>query len=88
MVRRRRNIAEEMLNNTERSFFSWIPNAHIKLPITREGLKTAKEMRNMGTRVNMTLRFNQEQAAAVYDATRRATAGQVFISPFVGRLDD
>ncbi|MGA2911277.1 MAG: transaldolase family protein [Candidatus Levyibacteriota bacterium] len=79
--------AEEMLD-TGKKFFSWIPNAHIKLPITREGLKAAKEMISMGMRVNMTLCFNQEQAAAVYDATRRATAGQVFISPFVGRLDD
>jgi transaldolase len=79
--------AEEMLD-TGKKFFSWIPNAHIKLPITREGLKAAKEMISMGMRVNMTLCFNQEQAAAVYDATRKATAGQVFISPFVGRLDD
>jgi transaldolase len=38
--------------------------------------------------VNMTLCFSQEQAAAVYGATRGAKRGQVFVSPFIGRLDD
>ena len=79
--------AEEMLE-AGKKFFTWIPNAHIKLPITKEGLKAAKEMIGIGMRVNMTLCFSQEQAAAVYDATRGAIKGQVFISPFVGRLDD
>jgi transaldolase len=40
-----------------------------------------------GMRVNMTLCFSQEQAAAVYAATRGAKE-QVCVSPFVGRLDD
>jgi transaldolase len=79
--------AEEMLE-AGKKLFAWIPNAHIKLPITKEGLKAARKMINMGIRVNMTLCFTQEQAAAVYDATRGATKGQVFISPFVGRLYD
>jgi transaldolase len=39
-------------------------------------------------RVNMTLCFTQAQAAAVYAATRGARRGQVFVSPFIGRLDD
>ena len=39
-------------------------------------------------RVNMTLVFSQEQAAAVYAATRGAKKRDVFVSPFVGRLDD
>ncbi|MCC6347454.1 MAG: transaldolase, partial [Nitrospirales bacterium] len=30
----------------------------------------------------------QEQAAAVYAATRGAKRGDVFVSPFIGRLDD
>ena len=41
-----------------------------------------------GVRVNMTLVFTQEQAAAVYAATQGAVRGQVFISPFIGRLID
>ena len=36
----------------------------------------------------MTLCFSQAQAAAVYAATRGARKGQVFVSPFIGRLDD
>jgi len=36
----------------------------------------------------MTLVFSQEQAAAVYAATIGAKRGQVYLSPFIGRLDD
>jgi len=68
--------------------FSWIPNAHIKFPISAEGLKTAEQAVKAGLRVNMTLCFTQEQAAAVYAATSSAKKGDVFVSPFIGRLDD
>lgn len=68
--------------------FSWIPNAHIKIPITREGIKAAETAVKKGIRLNMTLCFTQEQAASVYAATQGAKKGDVFISPFVGRLDD
>jgi len=71
-----------------REMFSWIPNAHIKFPTTKEGLKAAEQAVKEGLRVNMTLCFTQEQAAAVYAATRGARKGQVFVSPFIGRLDD
>ncbi|MBI4097791.1 MAG: transaldolase [Candidatus Levybacteria bacterium] len=67
---------------------SWIPNAHIKFPINREGLIAARRSIDSGIRVNMTLCFSQEQAAAVYCATKGAKKGDVFVSPFVGRLDD
>ncbi len=79
--------AEEMLKQG-REMFSWIPNAHIKYPTTREGLEVAKKSVEEGMRVNMTLCFSQQQAAAVYAATRGAKKGQVFVSPFIGRLDD
>ena len=69
-------------------FYQWIPNAHIKFPTTAEGLKAAEAAVKEGMRVNMTLCFSQNQAAAVYAATRGATKGQVYVSPFVGRLDD
>ena len=71
-----------------REMFSWIPNAHIKFPTSTEGLKAAEQAVKEGLRVNMTLCFTQEQAAAVYAATRGARKGQVFVSPFIGRLDD
>jgi len=79
--------ADTMLQQGK-EMFSWIPNAHIKFPMTREGLKAAERAVNEGLRVNMTLCFTQEQAAAVYAATRGAKKGQVFVSPFIGRLDD
>ncbi len=67
---------------------SWIPNAHIKLPITTTGLNVAEILVKKGVNVNMTLCFSQQQAAAVYSATKGAKKGQVFVSPFIGRLDD
>jgi len=67
---------------------SWIPNAHIKFPIVHEGLVAAEKAVGEGMRVNMTLCFTQAQAAAVYSATKGAKKGDVFVSPFIGRLDD
>lgn len=79
--------AETMLLQA-RQMFSWIPNAHIKFPANFEGLRAAEQAVKEGMRVNMTLCFSEEQAAAVYAATRGAMKGQVFVSPFIGRLDD
>src|SRR6516164_5374474 len=78
--------AEEMLAQGER-MFTWIPNAYIKYPCTREGLRAAEMSVRKQIRVNMTLCFSQAQAAAVYAATKGSKA-PVYISPFVGRLDD
>lgn len=79
--------ADQMLKQG-REMFSWIPNAHIKFPTTHEGLRAAEQAVEEGMRINMTLCFTQDQAAAVYAATKGAYRGQVFVSPFVGRLDD
>ncbi|MDA1337665.1 MAG: transaldolase [bacterium] len=79
--------AEDMFSQGK-EMFSWIANAHIKYPTTKEGLKAANMSITEGMRVNMTLCFTQEQAAAVYAATKGAKRGEVFVSPFVGRLDD
>ncbi len=79
--------SETMLTQAK-EMYAWIPNAHIKYPLTSEGLKAAAESVKLGMRVNMTLVFSQEQAAAVYSATKGAKKGQVFLSPFIGRLDD
>lgn len=71
-----------------KQMFSWIPNAHIKFPLTKEGLNAAQQAVKENMRVNLTLCFTQEQAAAVYAATAGAQKGDVFVSPFIGRLDD
>ncbi|MFP4072093.1 MAG: transaldolase family protein [Desulfovibrionales bacterium] len=79
--------AEAMLVMGE-EMFSWIPNAHVKFPSSHEGFHAAEQAVKRGLRVNMTLCFRQEQAAATYAATRGAGPGDVFVSPFIGRLDD
>jgi transaldolase len=78
--------AEEMLGQGE-EMFSWIQNGYIKYPCTHEGLRAAQISVERGIRVNMTLCFSQEQAAAVYAATKGARE-PVYVSPFIGRLDD
>ena len=78
--------AEEMLAQGE-EMFSWIPNAYVKYPCTHEGLRAAQMSVQKSIRVNMTLCFSQEQAAAVYAATK-GSKEPVYVSPFVGRLDD
>lgn len=75
--------AEKMLAQGQ-EMFSWIPNAYIKYPCTHEGLRAAQTSVQRSIRVNMTLCFSQEQAAAVYATTK----SPVYVSPFVGRLDD
>ena len=78
--------AEKMLKQG-REMFTWIPNAYIKYPCTFEGLKAAQRSVAEGIRVNITLCFSQQQAAAVYAATK-GTKAPVYVSPFVGRIDD
>ena len=57
-------------------------NITVKVPLTRDGLKTCKALSEDGTMVNVTLCFSANQALLA------AKAGASFISPFVGRLDD
>lgn len=78
--------AEQMLAQGE-EMFSWISNAYIKYPCTHEGLRAAQMSVMRGIRVNMTLCFSQDQAAAVYAATK-GSEKPVYVSPFLGRLDD
>jgi transaldolase len=77
--------ADQMLAQGK-EMFGWIPNAHIKYPTTKAGLEAAEHSVKDSIRVNMTLCFTQEQAAAVYAATKGAESA--FVSPFAGRLDD
>ena len=78
--------AEEMVAQGQ-DMFSWIPNAYVKYPCTHEGLRAAQISVQRGIRVNLTLCFSQEQAAAVYAATM-GSKSPVYVSPFIGRLDD
>ena len=81
-----KSTAQEMFAQGK-GMYSWIPNAYIKYPCTAEGLRAAQMSVQQGLRVNLTLCFSQQQAAAVYAATSGARA-PVYVSPFLGRLDD
>ncbi len=78
--------AQEMFDQG-REMFTWIPNAYIKYPCTSEGLRAAQLSVRQAIRVNVTLCFSQQQAAAVYAATK-GTKEPAYVSPFIGRLDD
>tara|TARA_Y100000741_G_scaffold294299_1_gene234660 strand:- start:16 stop:675 length:660 start_codon:yes stop_codon:yes gene_type:complete len=57
-------------------------NVAVKVPLTPDGLKACKALREKNIMVNVTLCFSAAQALLA------AKAGASFISPFVGRLDD
>ena len=58
------------------------PNIIIKCPLTPDGLRAVRELKEDGIRVNVTLCFSVPQALFA------AKAGAYIVSPFVGRLDD
>lgn len=57
-------------------------NVAVKVPLTPAGLKVCATLSPGGTMVNVTLCFSPAQALLA------AKAGAMFVSPFVGRLDD
>jgi transaldolase len=57
-------------------------NVVVKVPLTMEGLKAVRMLKEKGIKTNVTLCFSPVQALLA------AKAGAAYISPFVGRLDD
>ena len=57
-------------------------NIVVKVPLTRDGIKTTALLSKEGIRFNVTLCFSAGQALLA------AKAGAYFVSPFAGRLDD
>ena len=57
-------------------------NVIIKVPCTPDGLKATKILSGMGIGVNVTLIFTASQALMA------AKAGAMYVSPFIGRIDD
>jgi transaldolase len=57
-------------------------NITVKVPLTWDGLKACKALRDENIPVNVTLCFSAVQAMMA------AKAGASFISPFIGRVDD
>jgi transaldolase len=58
------------------------PNIVVKVPLTKDGVKALKSLKEKGVRTNATLVFSCNQALLA------AKAGATFVSPFIGRLDD
>jgi transaldolase len=73
--------AEDMMKEA-REFAGWHKNVVVKLPLTAEGLKAAKQCTAEDIKTNVTLVFSTNQALLA------AKAGATYVSPFVGRLDD
>ncbi|MCS7076801.1 MAG: fructose-6-phosphate aldolase [Bacteroidia bacterium] len=57
-------------------------NIVVKIPLTKNGIKAIQYFAKQGIKTNCTLCFSATQALLA------AKAGAVYISPFIGRLDD
>ena len=73
--------AEEMIREG-RELASVAPNIVVKIPMTPDGLKATRRLKQEGIAVNVTLIFSATQALLA------AKAGAAYVSPFIGRLDD
>ncbi len=58
------------------------PHIVVKVPLSQDGLRACRTLRNNRIRVNVTLCFSAAQAVLA------AKAGATYISPFIGRIDD
>lgn len=58
------------------------PNIVVKVPMIKEGVKAIKWFTDHGIRTNCTLVFSAGQAILA------AKAGALYVSPFIGRIDD
>ena len=58
------------------------PNIVVKVPMIKEGVKAIKYFSSKGIKTNCTLVFSAGQALLA------AKAGSIYVSPFIGRLDD
>jgi|SRR5579885_769252 transaldolase len=72
---------EEMLDEAHR-LKKYGQNVVVKIPMTADGLKAVKKLKQDGIETNVTLIFSANQA------TLAAKAGASYVSPFIGRLDD
>src|SRR6476660_8599803 len=58
------------------------PHIVVKVPMIKDGVKAIKWLKDNGIRTNCTLVFSAGQAILA------AKAGAVYVSPFIGRIDD
>lgn len=76
--------ADDMLREAKyyREFFDLKENSYVKIPVTKEGFKAIKLVKDAGMHVTATAIFTQQQALMA------ANAGADFVAPYVNRLDN
>jgi transaldolase len=74
-------LADDMIKEA-RQIAKWHPNVHVKIPMTKEGMKCLKVVSEEGIKTNVTLVFSVNQAILA------AKNGATFVSVFLGRVDD
>jgi transaldolase len=72
---------EEMIKEGE-ELAALNPRIVVKVPMTKDGIKTIRYFSEKGIKTNCTLVFSSGQALLA------AKAGATYVSPFLGRLDD
>ena len=72
---------EEMLEEAHK-LKKFGQNVVVKIPMTANGMKAVRKLKEDGINTNVTLVFSSNQAILA------AKAGASYVSPFIGRLDD
>lgn len=76
--------AEDILREAKRyrDFFQLNENYYVKIPVTKQGFKAIRMVKEAGMKVTATAIFTQQQALIA------AKAGADFVAPYVNRLDN
>lgn len=76
--------AEDMLAEAKfyRNYFDLKDNYYVKIPVTKEGFKAIRMVKDAGMKVTATAIFTQQQALMA------ANAGADYVAPYVNRLDN
>ncbi|BBD44173.1 transaldolase family protein [Petrimonas sp.] len=76
--------AEDILHEAKRyrDYFELNDNYYVKIPVTKNGYKAIKMVKDAGMNVTATAIFTQQQALIA------AKAGADFVAPYVNRLDN
>lgn len=79
-----REEAEDILHEAKRyrDYFELNDNYYVKIPVTKNGYKAIKMVKDAGMNVTATAIFTQQQALIA------AKAGADFVAPYVNRLDN
>ena len=78
------DVSEDILREAKRykEYFQLGDNYFVKIPVTKEGIKAMKMVKDAGMNVTATAIFSQQQALIA------AKAGADFVAPYVNRLDN